>query len=328
MSAAASLNVLDPRSFGDLKRRAADGNSPEALRAAAEQFEAVFMQMVFKAMRDATPQSGLFDSEHTQLFQQMHDQQLMSDLIGRGRGSGLADAIFRQLGGDAFESRERQALAAPGGQQFFDLAGVPRRAAIPASRSVLPAEKSSREAAEIAASGAVMPVLDGQPEHVRTFVEKVWDHAVRAGEKLGVEPRFVVAQAALETGWGRAELRRADGSASHNLFNIKTGSAWRGEFVELPVTEYAGSRPHTELARFRAYDSYASAFDDYVALLSDSPRYAGVLGQHDAGGFATALADAGYATDPHYAAKLKGIIVDRLGGPANRPDGLLAALSR
>jgi flagellar protein FlgJ len=118
----------------------------------------------------------------------------------------------------------------------------------------------------------------------------------------------MVAQAALETGWGRAELRRADGSPSYNLFNLKAGSGWKGPVVEVPVTEYANGRPYTETARFRAYGSYVEAFADYAGLLRESPRYAEVLGKTDGAAFARSLQQAGYATDPMYADKLTRII--------------------
>ena len=118
----------------------------------------------------------------------------------------------------------------------------------------------------------------------------------------------MVAQAALETGWGEKQLRHADGSPSYNLFNIKAGSAWTGKTVDRAVTEYAGGRAYTEPSRFRSYASYAESFRDYAELMTRSPRYAGVLGQTEVSGFARGLQDAGYATDPQYADKLTRII--------------------
>lgn len=312
-----TLNALDPRSFSDLKRLAsADGSSPEALRAAAQQFEAMFMQMVFKAMRDATPVDGLFDSEQTRMFQQLHDQQIAMDLSTRGRGTGLADVIFRQLGGEALErgASGRAGTLGPDGRTYFDIADVPRRAAIAAAKAEKIAAGASESAAvpvagEVSEAAPAQAATPGSPaERAQAFVRRVWDHAVSAAEKLGVPPAFVVAQAALETGWGRAELRRADGVQSHNLFNIKAGSSWSGPTVELPVTEYANGRARTELAKFRAYGSYAEAFDDYANLLRNNSRYAGVLGQTNAGDFARNLQRGGYATDPAYADKLVRII--------------------
>lgn len=146
------------------------------------------------------------------------------------------------------------------------------------------------------------------PEGAREFVNRVWAHAGEASRSTGIPAHFMVGQAALETGWGRGELRRADGAPSYNLFNIKAGPNWKGPVVEVPVTEYANGRPYTETARFRAYGSYAEAFRDYAGLLRGNPRYAEVLGQTDAAGFARSLQQAGYATDPMYADKLTRII--------------------
>lgn len=309
-----TLNALDPRSFSDLQRLASsDGSSPQALRAAAQQFEAMFMQMVFKAMRDATPADGLFDNEQTRMFQQLHDQQMALELSSRGSGTGLADVIFRQLGGEALERAARggAGTVGPDGRVYFDIADVPRRAAIAAARQEKIAAQTPQAAAVQAQpqeAPAAQPAAGSASERAQGFVRSIWDHAVSAGERLGVPPAFVVAQAALESGWGRAELRRADGVQSYNLFNIKAGPSWNGPVVELPVTEYANGRVVTELAKFRAYGSYAEAFDDYVNLLRTSSRYAGVLGRSNAADFAGGLQQAGYATDPAYAEKLVRII--------------------
>lgn len=309
------LNAMDPNAFGDLKRLARTGNSGEALRAAARQFEAMFLQMALKAMRDATPPSTLFDSEQTQMFQSLHDQQ-MAMTMAHGRGVGLADVIFRQLGGDRLAASMPDPEA--DGTRRFDLSGVPRRAAISAAGRGAPEGSAGRtealavgkasEAMDVPAAAAAEPARGSIQERVRGFVGRLRAHAAEAGRALGVPPHFMIAQAALETGWGRAEIRREDGSPSHNVFNLKAGRNWNGPVVELPVTEYANGRAYTEVARFRAYGSYAEAFRDYVALMRNSPRYEGVLGQKNAAAFAHSLQDAGYATDPLYADKLARVI--------------------
>ncbi|WP_407278270.1 flagellar assembly peptidoglycan hydrolase FlgJ [Aromatoleum evansii] len=325
MVAATQINALDPRALADMKRLARDGNSPEGLRAAAKQFEALFMQMVLKSMRDAVPSTGMFDSDQTRLFQALQDQQMAMNMA-QGRGVGLADAILRQLGGET----PAQAIE---GEGSLDVSRIPRRAAIVAGGELPPANAAvdtddlaefaarlgaaigkprseaggfrgagdAGEAAEASSSRAV-------PEGARDFVNRVWAHAGEASRSTGIPAHFMVGQAALETGWGRGELRRADGSPSHNLFNIKAGPNWKGAVVEVSVTEYANGRPYTENARFRAYGSYAEAFRDYANLLRGNPRYAEVLGQTDAAGFARSLQQAGYATDPMYADKLTRII--------------------
>jgi flagellar protein FlgJ len=310
MDAAGQLSVFDPNALGDIKRLARD-NSPEGLRAAAKQFEALFLQMVLKSMRDATPQNGLMDNDQTRLFQAMQDQQLAMNMA-QGRGIGLADVIFRQFGGEA--AAASPATDAPAGlDPLLDLSGMPRRTAITAARPRA-AEKPAAEAAVLAAgiappaSAATARETGAVPDGARAFVNRVWEHAGEASRSTGIPAHFMVAQAALETGWGRAELRRADGTPSHNLFNIKAGSDWKGAVVEVPVKEYANGRAYTENARFRAYGSYEEAFRDYANLLRNSPRYAEVLGQQDGAGFARSLQQAGYATDPMYADKLARII--------------------
>jgi flagellar protein FlgJ len=335
MVAATQINTLDPNALADLKRLSRNDKSPEALRATAKQFEGLFLQMVMKSMREATPSNGMLDNDQTRMFQGLQDQQ-MSMNMAQGRGVGLAKVIFRQLGGETLEK------AASGGDASTSAAPrVPARTAILAARATPPASaadpaldmgaafdaalrsRAARgdappNAANVAASaaatlpsdsaGGVAGRLRAVAAGTRDFVERVWSHAGEASRALGVPARFMVAQAALETGWGRSELRHADGRPSHNLFNIKAGPDWKGAVVEVPVTEYANGRPYKTSARFRAYGSYAEAFRDYAGLLRDSPRYAKVMGQTDASGFARSLQQAGYATDPMYADKLTRII--------------------
>ncbi|MCX7628520.1 MAG: flagellar assembly peptidoglycan hydrolase FlgJ, partial [Methylophilaceae bacterium] len=143
--------------------------------------------------------------------------------------------------------------------------------------------------------------------HPRNFVDRLWPHAVEAARTLGVAPHLLVAHAALETGWGRQELKTVDGAPSNNLFNIKAGRGWKGATVEKMVTEYINGQPVQSLERFRVYESVAAAFADYVALLAGSPRYAGVINQ-DAEGFVRGLQRGGFATDPAYADKLRRVI--------------------
>ncbi|MDO9597045.1 MAG: flagellar assembly peptidoglycan hydrolase FlgJ [Azoarcus sp.] len=344
MNANIQLNAFDPNSLGDLKKLArTDGQSDETLRAAAKQFEALFLQMVMKSMRDATPTDSMMDNEQSKMYQGMLDQQLSLNL-SQSKGAGLSEVIFRQIGGgkgkvDAIDGLT--GLAGQGTDSGFSLENVPRRAAISAARSDLPGAVGSRgqgvaglldelNGTGVAATGATGSVSAAESaalaakladairgaretsgaasQRARDFVADVWPHAVEASRKTGIPAHFMVAQAALETGWGEKQLKNADGSPSHNLFNIKAGSSWGGRTTEVQVTEYAGDRAYNERARFRSYASYAESFGDYARLMSSSPRYAGVLGQTDAAGFARGLQQAGYATDPMYADKLTRII--------------------
>lgn len=276
------INTLDPGSLNDLKRLAHD-RSPEAVKGAAKQFEAMFLQMVLKTMREATPSDGLFDSDSTRFYQGLYDQQLASVMAGKG-GLGLADVLERQLQGTL-----------PTNPPTYDLkSGTP----------LVPVAPQGADAA--AETGNAAESSTAQDQHA--FVDKLWPQAQAAARELGVPSHFLVAHAALETGWGRKELRKADGSPSHNLFNIKAGKDWKGEVVEAATTEYVNGQPQTRVERFRAYASYADAFQDYAKLMQSSTRYEAVANNTDPARFARALQAGGYATDPAYADKLTRVI--------------------
>jgi flagellar protein FlgJ len=262
-------------------RVAAKQNSPEALKAAAKQFEAMFLNMMLKSMRDATPQDGPMDSDQSRMFTTMLDQQRTQSMANHGVG--LADALVRQLSGS---------LGPPTSQKSNENAPAP-----------ITPEGTPHSAAKI--SKPKMP----QSANVKAFQDRLGSQAEQASRATGIPAKFMLGQAALESGWGKREIKAADGSASHNLFGIKATAGWTGKVVEAPTTEYANGVPQTKMEKFRVYDSYADAFHDYASLLSKNPRYGMVLANsHDATSFAQGLQKAGYATDPHYADKLANII--------------------
>lgn len=140
------------------------------------------------------------------------------------------------------------------------------------------------------------------------FVATMLPMAEAAAEKIGVDPRYLVAQAALETGWGKSIIRTGDGQSSHNLFGIKSHNSWDGESARVLTTEYKGGKAVREAANFRAYDSYAQSFDDYVSFLQNNGRYEKALSTtENPERFVKELQQAGYATDPHYARKISQI---------------------
>lgn len=152
-----------------------------------------------------------------------------------------------------------------------------------------------------------------RPAHVREFQTKLAAQAEEASRTTGIPAKFLLGQAALESGWGKREIKTADGKASHNLFGIKAGPSWKGKVVEAVTTEYINGTPQLRREKFRAYDSYTEAFRDYGRLLSKNPRYENVIANaQDASSFARGLQRAGYATDPNYAAKLTRIINNSL----------------
>jgi len=294
----ASLNTLDPRSMSDFKRLAkTEGHSDEALRAASKQVESLFLQMMLKSMRNAALSNGPFDSEQTKLIQGLYDQQLASDLA-QSRGVGLADALFRQLGGG--RNKEEGMNPQDAANANISFRHIPKASVA----------ESAAQSAKIDETIAAARKAGGQvPEHVRDFVADIWPHAHAASRATGIPAHFMVAQAALETGWGTKQLKNADGSPSYNLFNIKAGPNWNGSTTaQKSVSEFEGGNWKAQQAAFRSYASWAEAFADYAKLLTEAPRYADVLGRVDAAGFAQGLKKAGYATDPMYADKLIRII--------------------
>ena len=290
--------AFDANDVGKLQR-AAKQNSPDAIKASAKQFEALFMNMIMKSMRDATPQDGMFDNSETKSYTAMMDQKVSENLARRGVG--LADMLFRQLSAPT----STPATGAPD-ESTFDPSTKP--APTPLKNSF----GGARNGGLMALPALTTPArqhFPAQPAHVKAFQERLGAHAEEASRATGIPAKFMLGQAALETGWGKKEIIAADGSASHNLFGIKAGGKWTGKVVEAKTTEYVNGVAHAKVEKFRAYDSYADAFKDYAGMIKSNPRYQNVLANAtNAVGFAQGLQKAGYATDPHYAAKLTNII--------------------
>ncbi|HEV2609541.1 MAG TPA: flagellar assembly peptidoglycan hydrolase FlgJ [Noviherbaspirillum sp.] len=289
--------AIDVKDAGALRQAARD-NSPEALKATAKQFEALFMNMVLKSMREATPQEGMFDSQQSKMYTSMLDQQLSQTMASRGIG--LADVLIRQLSSVVNTRMADEQGGLPEGP-------APMNVGPSVSERVTPVDKAVQTTPSMAVDSARSN--PSRPAHVREFQERLGAHADEASRATGIPAKFMLGQAALESGWGKREIRAADGTTSHNLFGIKATGGWNGRVVETATTEYVNGVPQTKIEKFRAYDSYADAFRDYARLLKNNPRYEKVLANAtDVAGFAQGLQKAGYATDPNYAAKLTRII--------------------
>ena len=305
----APVNVLDVNSLATLKRQAGKGD-PAANKEVARQFEAFFLQMVMKSMRDATPREGMFDSDQTRMYESLLDQQLAQVLGGGNRGTGLAAMIEAQLARQNLEPRplEGPLPLQPAAPAFR----LPQENALPLRRDAAPAFVPLRNlpatATAVPPAPTFAPGAAAATSAQRAFVDRLLPVAVAAERITGIPAHFMVAQAALETGWGKSEPRRADGSPSFNSFGIKAGASWRGPTVDATTTEVIAGLAQTRVERFRAYGSYEEAFGDYANLLVSNPRYAAILGAQEPGRFARGLQAAGYATDPQYAAKLESII--------------------
>jgi flagellar protein FlgJ len=282
MSSPTTGLTLDATSLATLKARAA--NDPKAaVKEAAKQFETLFMNELVKSMRASTLSSGMLDNEGSSMGTEMLDTQLAGRLSGLP--GGLADVIARQL--------ERQMGLTPGP---IPVTGSANNTPEPLS--------ATPKATQIPQTGAA------------GFVQQHTAAAQAAEAKTGIPATFMVAQAAHETGWGRKEIRHADGSPSYNLFGIKAGAGWTGPTTDVTTTEYINGKAQKVTARFRAYSGYDASFADYARLMKDSPRYAKLTqstaansaSAADGSRFARGLQRAGYATDPAYAEKLTKMI--------------------
>jgi len=248
----------------------AKAQAPTALKEAARQFESLFTQMLLKSMREANKSFGE-DSLFGSDQADMY-QDMFDDQIAmqmsKGKGLGLADMLIKQLAGGV-QPTEQTSASPP--------------SAASANRQSLTASKDD-------------------------FISQLRPHAEVAARELGVDPNALLAQAALETGWGRSVPCNANGECSFNLFGIKAGSQWSGATVNVPTLEFEEGVAVRKVERFRAYDSPADSFRDYAALIRDSSRYANARGAGDnVEAFATALQQGGYATDPHYAQKIAAV---------------------
>jgi flagellar protein FlgJ len=310
---AAGALAMDSRGLAALRQQAKAAPG-ESLRAVAGQFEALFMQMLLKSMREALPQDGPFASETTKTYTAMFDQQMAQELAKKGVG--IADMLVKQLSPRTTEAaatagKEARAMGKGAGEGAgAAFAGIPPRSVTraPAAAATVPTPAASASPASSAAASL--------PETARSFIERMRPQAEAAAQAAGIPVTFLLAQAALETGWGRHQPRAADGATSHNLFGIKAGTGWQGARTLAATTEYVAGKAVTAVEAFRSYGSYAEAFQDFARLMRSSPRYSGVLSATgDGNAYAQKLQQAGYATDPRYAEKLARIIeaIGRLG---------------
>ena len=261
-------------------REQARNESPEAAREAAQQFEALFVQMMLQSMRSA---NAVLGEQKDTTYQDMFDRQIALEL-SRGKGLGIADLLMRQL---AFEGSD--GAEALDGSAFLEMGPDNFRTALSAATA------PSRN--------------DWQPAGREQFVRDLLPHAEKAAAELGVDPRVLVAQAALETGWGQHVIRDGNGMSSNNLFGIKATGGWKGQRLSIPTLEYSNGVASRQRENFRVYDDLAAGFSDYVKLISGSERYSeAVKKAADPEAYLDAIQDAGYATDPNYANKIKAIL--------------------
>ncbi|MDA5534684.1 flagellar assembly peptidoglycan hydrolase FlgJ [Yersinia mollaretii] len=281
--------AYDTQSLNALKRDAA--RDPEGnLKKVAQQVEGMFVQMMLKSMRSALPQDGVMNSDQTRLYTSMYDQQIAQQMSVKGVG--LADMMVKQLSGST--SPSETAGTVPMMLDDEVLQTLPAQALAQMVRRAMPTPPAN--------SGVSLPQGPGN------FVARMSIPAQIASQQSGIPHQLIMAQAALESGWGQREIPTADGKSSFNVFGIKAGSNWNGPVSEITTTEYEQGVATKTKARFRVYGSYVEAVSDYVKLLTQNPRYAHVAAAQSPEQGAHALQQAGYATDPQYAQKLVSVI--------------------
>ena len=332
---------MDMNQFSDLKLSARNKEA-DAAKAAAQQFEGLFIQMMLKTMRAAAVMDDSQHSSNMDFYNDMHDKQISLMMAKRG-GIGIANMMQHQLGdfGDdgqttaALEGKDLPAYRLPGSTTTqLPIPAMNYIAQNPAVKThelatLQPHKSESGSKPELGAqveqvvvtkmTESPKPGLTSQTfepfygwSNASTFVNDLWPHAEKAAAKLGVSARVLVAQSALETGWGQHAMKKTDGSVAFNLFGIKAKADWAGQSVQHNTLEFRNGAMQQESAHFRAYDSVSDSLDGYVSFVQSSPRYAEAL-QHRGSDahYIKNLHRAGYATDPNYADKVLNIISGR-----------------
>jgi len=333
MSTASASLYTDFQGLIELKAKARnDANG--SLDQVAKQFESLFTQMMIKSMRQAKLAEGILDSDQTKFYQDMYDQQLAVHLA-EGKGLGLADVIKRQLGGtkaandsapvnsyseyrkEVISMLERSSNMPVSMQDGKPIIALGQDQMVAGTRIAM---QHSIPKPNLEPQPVINPQSEPQQPAVTTnpkswkkadFVQQLWPWAREAADKLGLAPAALLAQAALETGWGRHIMPsgKGKGDSAFNLFGIKTGRRWKGESVNIGTLEYEQGVAVRKKDKFRAYQSFGDSFNDYVDFLRSNPRYSKALANtSDSRVFFKELQKAGYATDPRYAAKLTSVL--------------------
>ena len=335
---AAQDSFLNNQALNNIKHLGRD-DDPQALKEVAKKFEAIFVQQMLKTMRSANEvfaEGSYFNSSETQFHQDMLDQQMSLELTS-GRGLGLADALYAQMQ-RAYGDQQRPLPSNKAydldpaadlvpvkplsevlhGQQLLNAFAEDTQGtnAAPVNNNLnasmlayAQAERAMAMAKRTTPSTSIAGDKNGVANSPTEFINTLKPYAEKAAQALNVNADVLLAQAALETGWGKHVIHTQTGANSFNLFNIKADERWQGASVNVSTLEYRQGMAKQERADFRRYDSYADSFADYVSFLQTNPRYRQALEAGvDSSTYADALQDAGYATDPAYADKIKSLL--------------------
>jgi flagellar protein FlgJ len=304
-----SPGSFDPRGLDALKR-SAKGSDAASTRKVAQQFESMFLSMMLKNMRATLPGTDPLANDATKMATDLYDQQLAQSMSS-GKGIGLADALVAQI-----QRAQGKAPDAPGdlSKSTLDAFSSAMPLTMTRARAMSLTRPDTTTLAPPAGPAAPPPAAHGTAVH-RDFVDRFKDAAVAAAEATGLPAKVILGQAALESGWGRHEVRDTKGSGSFNLFGIKAGGSWTGATVDAVTTEVVNGVAQKVVQKFRAYASYAESFIDYAKMVANNPRYEkAVQAAGDAMRFASEMGKSGYATDPEYGSKLARV----LSGPLSK----------
>ncbi|MEM9101744.1 MAG: flagellar assembly peptidoglycan hydrolase FlgJ [Pseudomonadota bacterium] len=322
----------DRQSLIDIRKQAQnEGQKEQALLQAAKHFESIFLKMMLKSMRSANEvlfEGGLFDSHQQKFYQEMHDDQLALTLSA-GKGLGLAEIMVRQLTHQP-AAANKQNLALPArvvslpsaDSSSHNTAKVLETAKIENALIKEMESTTSLSLQQVAKAQGVLPqqtVIDSklleQAQENQSFtspldfIQQLKPYAEKAAKLMGISPLFMLAQAALETGWGKHVMQDTKGESSYNLFGIKADKRWDGNIAVKPTLEFENNLPIKKQAKFRSYSNYQESFLDYVTFLQSNPRYTDALNNtKDAEKYFTSLQKSGYATDPQYAKKILNVL--------------------
>ncbi|AQS38913.1 flagellar rod assembly protein/muramidase FlgJ [Shewanella psychrophila] len=310
-----SSHFLDIGGLDSLRAKA-QKDDKAALKEVAQQFEGIFVQMLMKSMRAANAvfeSDSPMNSEYTKFYEQMHDQQMSVNLSDKGM-LGLADLMIQQLSPETSNVTPASVLR---GDMQSDLSQASIKSQV-MNRAVISDETMNATAnSDIKPMNPLDSILTGKslPSEVRQaemtftdrddFIAKLYPHAEKAAQALGTKPEVLIAQSALETGWGQKMIKGAHGESSNNLFNIKADKRWQGDKALVSTLEFEQGVAVQQKADFRVYEDIKQSFDDFVSFISEGPRYQDAMKKvANPNEFIKALQNAGYATDPNYADKV------------------------
>ncbi|WP_241970311.1 flagellar assembly peptidoglycan hydrolase FlgJ [Idiomarina seosinensis] len=297
-----ATSAMDTHALDGLRKQAFGDNKEAALREAAEQFEAIFLNMVLGSMRkanDVFAKDNPLNSRYTQMYRDMHDQQLTSELSSQG-SLGLADMMVKQLSGQAGLDKSERFGANLG------------EAKMPVNKPEV-SDQGGIDAGLYYGGKRVNQVRldegEARFQSPQDFIAAIKPQAEKIAAESGIDANVLVAQAALETGWGQRIIPGRHGGSSNNLFNIKADQRWGGDQSHVSTLEFDGNVAKKERAAFRSYQNVEQSLQDYVDFIKGHPRYQQALQvADDPKQYAEQLQQAGYATDPQYAAKIQAVM--------------------